>query len=99
MARDFKSFLKGKGKNVDPEIEEKIPPEQRDTAYALRDQIAQYEGKSENELMEQLFAAVEQGKRDGTFSKEALEQFVGQVAPMMDAAQRQKLQNLMQQIE
>ena len=25
MARDFKSFLKGKGKNVDPEIEEKIP--------------------------------------------------------------------------
>ena len=49
--------------------------------------------------MEQLFAAVEQGKRDGTFSKEALEQFAGQVAPMMDAAQRQKLQNLMQQIE
>lgn len=99
MAKDFKSFLKGKRKNVDEMIENKVPEDQRDTAYALKERIKQYEGKSENELMKQLFSAVEQGKRDGTFSKEALEQFASQVSPMINDEQRQKLQSLMQQLE
>ncbi len=98
MKKDLKSFLKGKGKNVDAEPKKDAQEDQREMAKKLKEQAKQFEGKSENELINQLLASVEQGKKDGTFSDETLQQFVSNVAPMMNPEQRKKLDELVKKI-
>ncbi len=98
MARDLKNFARRKGKNVDEQIVREIPQEKQAQAQELKEQISQYEGKSEDELFTALLAQVEQGKRDGSFSEEGLHSFIQSVSPMLDEQQRQKLNEIADQI-
>ncbi|MBQ9941528.1 MAG: hypothetical protein IJP03_00830 [Christensenellaceae bacterium] len=99
MAKDLKNFLKQRGKNVEQNAGGELPPQRQKQAEDLRRQVEALEGKSENELMERLFSAVQQGKKDGSFSPEALEQFARQVSPMLTPAQQQKLADLKNKLE
>lgn len=66
---------------------------------SMQDAISKYENKSEGELMSELDRAVSSGKKDGSFSDEMLDKFIKNVAPMMDASQRKKLENLAKSIK
>ncbi len=78
--------------NVDPDAieEEKVK--------SLEEAIAQYENKSEDELMSELGKMISQGRKDGSFTDDMLEGFIQNVAPMMDAEQKKKLESLAQMI-
>lgn len=64
----------------------------------VEETIAQYENKSEDELMGDLERMISEGKKDGSFSEEMLEAFVKNVAPMMDDAQRKRLDSIAKMI-
>ena len=98
MARDLKNFARRKGKNVDERIAREIPREKQAEAQQIQEQIAQYEGKSEDELFSVLLSQVEQGKRDGSFTQEGLQSFIQSVSPMLTDAQRQKLGEIAEKI-
>jgi hypothetical protein len=66
---------------------------------SMQDAISRYENKSEGELMGELEKMVSNGRKEGTFSDEMLESFMKNVAPMMDASQRKKLQSLAKMIK
>lgn len=70
-----------------------------DDIQSMQDTISKYENKSENELMGDLEQAVKSGIKEGTFSNEMLEAFVKNVSPMMDAAQRKKLDSITKMIK
>ena len=66
---------------------------------SIEDTIAQYENKSEGELMGDLERMITQGRKDGSFSDDMLDGFIQNVAPMLDAEQRKKLDSLAQMIK
>lgn len=61
---------------------------------SVEDTIKKYENKSEGEMMGDLENMIAQGRKDGTFNDEMLEAFVKNVSPMMDSAQRKKLESI-----
>lgn len=65
----------------------------------LEETIEQYQNKDEDELMGDLFDMVEQGRKDGSFSEESLEQFIQNVSPMLDAEQKKKLSSIANMIK
>ncbi len=60
----------------------------------VEDTIKHYENKSEGEMMGDLEKMISQGRKDGTFSDGMLDAFIKNVSPMMDSAQRKKLENI-----
>lgn len=66
---------------------------------SVEDTVAKYENKSEDELMGDLGKMIQDGRKDGSFSDEMLESFIKNVAPMMDPAQRKKLDGLARMIK
>lgn len=83
----------GKKLNVDTrDIEE-------DNIRSMEETIAQYENKSQDELMGDLENAISQGRKDGSFTDDMLEGFISNVSPMLDDAQRKKLQSIAQMIK
>jgi hypothetical protein len=65
----------------------------------MQDTISKYENKSEGELMTDLEKMISNGRKDGTFSDEMLDSFMKNVAPMMDASQRKKLDGIAKMIK
>lgn len=65
---------------------------------SVEDTIKKYENKSEGEMMSDLEKMIMQGRKDGTFNDEMLDAFIKNVAPMMDGAQRKKLENIARMI-
>ncbi len=79
--------------NVDPNsIEE-------NNVRSIEDTIAQYENKSEGELMGDLERMIAQGRKDGSFTDDMLQGFIQNVAPMLDNEQKQKLESIAQMIK
>ena len=76
--RDFKCD-DGKEKNAEADLE------------SIRHK---YDGMSQDELMLALMQTVSAAKRDGTFTDESLEDFVGFVSPNLDGEQRRRLGEL-----
>ena len=66
---------------------------------SVEETIAQYENKSESELMSDLERMIYQGRQDGTFTDEMLDGFIQNVAPMLDGAQRERLNHLARMIK
>ncbi len=93
MARDLKNFAKGRGKNVG-----KAGGASADVSENLKKNLRELEGKSQDELMERLLSEVEQGKKNGTFSRETLEEFVKNVSPMLGEAERERLREIMRKL-
>ncbi len=61
---------------------------------SVEDTIKKYENKSEGEMMGDLEKMIAQGRKDGTFNDEMLDAFIKNVTPMMDSAQRKKLDSI-----
>jgi hypothetical protein len=70
-----------------------------ESVKGLEDTIAQYENKSEGELMGDLERMISQGRKDGSFTDDMLEGFIQNVAPMLDAEQRKKIESIAQMIK
>ena len=84
MKKDLKSFMKGKGK-------EDVPPDVK--------QDIENQGKSEDELMRELSKEIAKGKQEGSFTKESADNFVKTVSPMLNSAQKKKLDAIMRQMK
>ncbi len=63
-----------------------------------KDMLKQYEGKSEDDLMQELFSAAQRGKQDGTFNEEAIKNFVETAGPMLNEEQRQRMNQILSMI-
>ncbi len=72
---------------------------EEENVKSIEDTIAQYENKSEGELMGDLERMISQGRKDGSFTDDMLDGFIQNVAPMLDAEQRKKLDSLAQMIK
>lgn len=58
-----------------------------------------YKDKSEDELITELINHVAKQKQNGTFDMDNLEQMLAKVRPFLNEKQRQKLQDVLKQIE
>ena len=104
MAKDLRSFAKGKKSkekelNIDEMIQKEVPKDQQQYANVVKEQVKNLSGKSESELMDQLMQSVNQGKKDGSFSPAMMEQFAKQVSPMLNGVQKQRLNQIMNQLK
>ena len=99
MAKNLKKSIRQKKSNAGLRRDLKIPKGKEAQAQQLEKQMQQFEGKSENDLMNQLMAEVEKGKQEGTFTDASLAAFIKNVSPMLNAEQKKKLQSLTQKIK
>lgn len=83
--RDLRSFANQKNPK-------QANAQQQAQAEQILKQAERFQGKSDAQLMAQLKAEINKGKQDGSFNQEAMQQFMAQVAPMMNAEQRKKLE-------
>lgn len=58
-----------------------------------------YRGKSEGELMKEIFARAVEGKQNGTLSDAQIDAFYQQFAPVLDSTRRKKLAKLVEQLK
>ena len=65
----------------------------------LQNKAGQYKGKSEGELMAEISKLAKQEKAKGTLNNEQLERFAASVRPMLDAAQQQKLKQILENLK
>lgn len=90
---DLKSFMQQKGTREDNRTKE-IPQNQRAMAEDMMAQAKQYEGMGEDKLMGELMKNISQGREDGSFSEEKLNDFITKVSPMLNPEQRRKLEEI-----
>ena len=73
------------------------------TAEALVEEAkaaaGKYNGRSEGDMMKEIYARAVEGKRNGTLTNEQIEAFYRQFAPMLDGAKRKKLQRIVEQLK
>lgn len=60
---------------------------------------ARFDGKSENELLRAIYARAVEGKKNGTLTNAQIDAFCAQLAPMLDAAKRKKLQKIAEELK
>ena len=83
--KDFASFT-GAG----------VPQEFLSEAQSIAEQM---DGKSEAELLRNIYARAVEGKRAGTLTNSEIDAFVAQFAPMLDAGKRKKLYKVAEEIK
>lgn len=72
----------------------------RVTAEDLTKKIAKaYHGKSNAEMLKNILAEAEKGKRAGTLSNEEIENFYRTFSPMLDGIQRRKLRAIVDKLK
>ena len=70
------------------------------TAEELTKKIAKaYHGKSNSEMLKNILAEAEKGKRAGTLSNEEIENFYSTFSPMLDGIQRRKLRAIVDRLK
>ena len=70
------------------------------TAEDLTKQIARaYNGKSNADMLKNILAEAEKGKRAGTLSNEEIEAFYQSFSPMLDGAQRKRLRTIVDRLK
>ena len=97
----MRNFIKNKNQNgnIQYYIEKQVPGDQKQYAKTVKNQLDELSGKSEDELMDRLMASINQGKKDGTFTPEMMQKFVKNVSPMLNASQKQRLNQLIGKIK
>ena len=77
--------------------------QQKNTAYQNADQqenlrktAEAYRNKSDDELLNDIIKTVTQGKQDGSFSEEGLQQFIKNVSPMLNQEQIERLNHVIE---
>ncbi len=56
-------------------------------------------GKTEQDLMKEIYARALAGKRSGTLTNDQIDAFYAQIAPMLDSTRRKKLDRIVQQLK
>lgn len=70
------------------------------TAEELTQRIARaYNGKSDGEMLKNVLAEAERGKRAGTLSNAEIDAFYAQFSPMLDNSQRKKLKYIVERLK
>lgn len=88
--KDFKSFSGSSDKGKDG----------RADWQSEAQRIAEsYNGKSEGDMMKEILARAEEGKRNGTLSNEQIDAFYKQFAPSLDPVKRKKLQKIVEELK
>lgn len=59
----------------------------------------EYKGKSEDELISELYKYVAKQKQDGTFDYDALEKMLNQLSPFLSKEQKQKMKGILESIK
>lgn len=93
MARNIRNMGKGNANK------ESFPTDQRGMNDILSAASKEFAGKNENDLMNELMGQVMQGRQDGSFTPEALQQFIRSVSPMLNGQQKQKLNDIVRRIK
>jgi hypothetical protein len=92
----MKRTLRGTQRNVS---ENNLNDSQKAQLDKLKGMAKKYEGKSENEIYNDLSRAVKKGKSDGTLTDEKINGIAQTIAPMLNAEQKQKLDKLMSSLK
>ena len=101
MPKDIRNFSKGykPNKTINDMRREDLDEQGKNQYDDIKRKAKQFEGKSENELMGELFKRVGEGKKNGTLTDSDLDRFAAQAAPMLNAEQRKKLQQLLSKMK
>ena len=101
--QDFRSYAQGgkggeggKGGKGGGKGKDGIPA---DVAAAAKAMAALAEGRGEGELLRAIYKEAERGRRAGTLSDADLDNFFAAVAPMLDAAKRKKLEQVVAKLK
>jgi hypothetical protein len=79
---------------------EPLPQKEGTLAEELTKQISEaYNGKSNLEMMRNILAEAEKGKREGTLSNEEIDQFYQTFSPMLDGIQRVYLRQIIDELK
>lgn len=70
-----------------------------DWAKEAKAVAGQYNGRSEGDMMKEIYARALEGKRNGTLTNAQIDAFYKQFAPMLDGAKRKKLQRIVEQLK
>lgn len=73
--------------------------EQLDRAMKMSEQIHKYEGKSEQELMDEVLRVTKEQKQKGELDGAKLNSFKNNIWPMLNEEQRKKLVSILGKIE
>lgn len=65
----------------------------------IKQKFSEYSGKSESELMAELFSTVNQQKNNGTFEIEKLYKMIDTIAPYLDEKQVNNLKGLLNKLK
>jgi len=88
--KDFKSFTGSNGTDQAQNVDWQAEAQKMANAY---------HGKSENDMLKEILARAEEGKRNGTLSNEQIDLFYNRFAPSLDAAKRKKLLKIVEQLK
>ncbi len=81
-------------------VKEEEKPTQTATAEELTKKIAaQYNGKSNADMLRNILAEAEKSKRAGTLSNEEIEAFYQSFSPMLDGIQRKRLRAVVDRLK
>lgn len=95
--RSFQSFQSGGEKRTE---NGKTAPENNTGAEDLVRKIASaWQGKSKGEMLKEVLKEAEERKRMGTLTNAEIDAFYMQFAPMLDSAQKQKLQAVVDRLK
>ncbi len=73
--------------------------DQKNQLHKLKNMAKQYEGKSENEIFNDLSSAIKRGKADGSLTDEKINNLASTISPMLNPQQKSKLSQLMKMIK
>lgn len=76
-----------------------LTPEQKKQMEQLKKTAGKYKGKSEAELMRELQASMRQGKANGTLSDKQIDAFSQKISPMLNQAQKAKLNAILKKLK
>ena len=87
-------------KEYDKDLEKPTDEQERTLAENLTQKIAEaYNGKSDLEMLKNILAEAEKGKRNGTLSNAEIEQFYQTFSPRLDGFQRAYLREIVERLK
>ena len=87
-------------KEYDKDLEKPTDEQERTLAENLTQKIAEaYNGKSNLEMLKNILAEAEKGKRNGTLSNDEIEQFYQTFSPMLDGFQKVYLREIVERLK
>ncbi len=93
----FSDYSQNESKNkAKGQEENKLPPQAK---MLLRAFIKDYEGKSEDELIQKIVETAKKNKAEGKLTNSDIDNFYQMLAPLVDANMRKKLDSVVKTIK